>query len=239
MNVFCLLSSDRISAAATVFVAAAAAHVIIVVVQSSAQPATATPAAAVRPTLVVRFAASRAHDHSSRRHSAVGHQLLRRRRRTGDVRHQSHDGRSHGQHVHGRLGGRGTSPVLRHRSADIHRPDHRPNGLLVPVRLAQLPAAGRLRCARALHVHGPVSRRDGRLLPGPRLRSAAFLLRKYTRFLRERVSLGMDSKNPIRLTRRPQLGIVLATRRGTTCHMLFLSDFVRCVYLYEYSRRTH
>jgi len=177
--------ADRIfSAAAAVSITAAAAHVLVVVFEPAALtaiahrgPAThvrlattavldrsrpqffaATAATTYSPTAIHR----RRIDHCSTAGVTTVHGTVVRRR-------QSHHGRSHGQHVHRRGRGRRTSEVLRHRPAHIHRPHHRADGVLVPVRPAQLPATRRFRRTGPVHVHRTVPRGHGRLLPGPRL----------------------------------------------------------------------
>jgi hypothetical protein len=180
--------TDHIVSAAAVSVTAAAAHVFVVVFEPAPLTAIAhrgppthfrLAATTVfnrrRPQLVSAAAASactvnrRWIDCSISGSTAFVHGTVVRRR-------QSHHGRSHGQHVHSRGRGRCTSPVLRHRPAHIHRPHHRADGVLVPVRPAQLPAAGRFGGTGTVYVYRAVSRGHGRLLPGPRLRPTPVLL---------------------------------------------------------------
>lgn len=183
--------TDRIVSAAAVSVTTAAAHVFVVIFEPASitaiahrgpathfRLATTTVFNRKRPQLVSTATASatvirRWINYSTSGSTAVVHGTVVRRR-------QSHHGRSHGQHVHSRGRGRCAPTVLRHRPAHIHRPHHRADGVLVPVRPAQLPATGRFRSTGPVYVYRTVSRGHGRLLPGPRLRPATVLLcRKY------------------------------------------------------------
>lgn len=88
---------------------------------------------------------------------------------TGDGRDERRRGRR-GRRGEARLARPGRAALLRHRPPHLPGPYNRPDGLLVPVRVPQLPAAGLRRAAvyvqRAVLGRGRRhSRRHGRLFP--------------------------------------------------------------------------